>query len=148
MNCIGGTTWSSVKATMRPLLDARKINLLVQWGAAKDPEISAYAKREVPLIQDYGQNDLDRRVLVFIGSGAAFGRPLLAPPGVPPERVAILRQAFDRTMEDPAFLAEAAKLNMDIKPLGGDEMQKIAIEVAQAPPERLARAKELIGATK
>ena len=136
MNCIGGTTWSSVKATMRPLLEARKINLLVQWGTAADPEISGYAKRNVPLIQDYGQTDLDRRVLVFIGAGAAFGRPILAPPGIPPERVAILRQAFDRTMADPAFLAEAAKLNMDIKPLGGAEMQKIAIEIVQVAGER------------
>ena len=148
VNCIGGTTWSSVKATMQPLLEARKINLLVQWGTAADAEISAYAKRKVPLIQDYGQNELDRRVLVFIGAGAAFGRPILAPPGIPPERVAILRQAFDRTMADPAFLAEAAKLNMDIKPLGGTEMQKIAIEIVRSPAGDLARAKELIGAVK
>jgi len=133
---------------MRPFLEARKINLLVQWGASADPEISAYAKRKVPLIQDYGQTELDRRVLVFIGSGAAFGRPILAPPGVPPERVSILRQAFDRTMTDPGFLAEAAKLNMDIKPLAGVELQRIATEVVQSPPEGLARAKELIGATK
>jgi tripartite-type tricarboxylate transporter receptor subunit TctC len=148
VNCIGGTTWSSVKATMRPLLDERKINLLVQWGTAPDPEIAAYAKRQVPLIQDYGQTDLDRRVLVFIGAGAAFGRPILAPPDMPPERVAILRQSFDRTMTDPAFLAEAEKFNMDIKPLGGAEIQKIAIAVVQAPASELARAKELIGAAK
>jgi tripartite-type tricarboxylate transporter receptor subunit TctC len=146
VNCIGGTTWSSVKATMRPMLDTRKINLLVQWGTTADPEISDYAKRKVPLIQDLGQNDLDRRVLTFIGSGAAFGRPLLAAPGVPPERVAILRQAFDRTMADPAFLAEAAKLNMEIKPLGGGALQTIATEIAASPPQGLARAKELIGA--
>ena len=81
----------------------------------------------VPLIQDYGKTELDRRVLVFIGAGAAFGRPLLAPPGIPPERVDDLcGSAFDATMKDPEFLAEAAKLNMDIKPLGGAEMQKIA----------------------
>jgi len=148
VNCIGGTTWSSVKATMRPMLDARKINMLVQWGAAKDPEISAYANRDVPLIQEYGRTDLDRRVLMLIGSGAAFGRPLLAPPSVPPERVDILRRAFDRTMQDPEFLAEAARLNMDIKPLGGAELQRIAIDIVQSRPEDLARAKELIGATR
>jgi tripartite-type tricarboxylate transporter receptor subunit TctC len=148
VNCIGGTTWSSVKATMRPMLDARKLNMLVQWGAAKDPEISAYANRDVPLIQELGQTDPDRRVLLFIGSGAAFGRPLLAPPSVPRERVDILRQAFDRTMKDPEFLAEAARLNMDIKPLGGAELQKIATDVVQSRPEDLVRAKELIGTTR
>jgi tripartite-type tricarboxylate transporter receptor subunit TctC len=148
VNCIGGTTWSSVKATMRPMLDARKLNMLVQWGATKDPEISAYANRDVPLIQELGQSDLDRRVLLFIGSGAAFGRPLLAPPGIPRERVDILRQAFDRTMKDPEFLAEAARLNMDIKSLAGAELQKIATDVVQSRPEDLARAKELIGTTR
>src|SRR5262249_36639328 len=148
VNCIGGTTWSSVKATMRPMLDARKLNMLVQWGATKDPEISAYANRDVPLIQELGPSNLDRRVLHFIGSGAAFGRPLLPPPGVPRERVDILRQAFDRTMKDPEFLAEAARLNMDIKPLGGAELQKIATDVVQSRPEDLARAKELIGPTR
>ena len=145
VNCIGGTTWSSVKATMQPMLEARKLNVLVQWGATKDPEISAYAQREVPLIQDYGQTELDRRVLVFIGSGAAFGRPILASPGVPAERVTMLRRAFDATMKDPEFLSEAVRSNMDIKPLSGEEMQKIAIDVVSAPPEGLARAKELIG---
>jgi tripartite-type tricarboxylate transporter receptor subunit TctC len=148
VNCIGGTTWSSVKATMRPMLDGRKLNMLVQWGATKDPEISAYANRDVPLIQELGQNDLDRRVLLFIGSGAAFGRPLLVPPSVPRERIDILRQAFDRTMKDPEFLAEAARLNMDIKPLGGAELQRIATDVVRSRPEDLARAKELIGATR
>jgi len=148
VNCIGGTTWSSVKATMRPMLDARKVNMLVQWGATKDPEISAYANRDVPLIQEFGQSELDRRVLLFIGSGVAFGRPLLAPPGVPRKRVEQLRRAFDRTMKDPEFLAEAMRLNMDIKPLGGAELQRIATDVVQSRPEDLARAKELIDATR
>jgi tripartite-type tricarboxylate transporter receptor subunit TctC len=148
VNCIGGTTWSSVKATMRPMLDARKLNMLVQWGATKDPEISAYANRDVPLIQELGQADLDRRVLLFIGSGAALGRPLLAPPSVPRERIDILRQAFDRTMKDPEFLAETARLNMDIKPLGGAELQRIATDIVQSRPEDQARVKELIGATR
>jgi hypothetical protein len=64
------------------------------------------------------------------------------------DRINVLRQAFDRTMTDPAFLAEAAKLNMDVKPLGGAELQRIAVEVVQAPSADLARAKELIGAAR
>ena len=133
VNCIGGTTWSSVKATMRPILDARKVNLLVQWGTTRDPEISAYAERDVPVIQDYGQNELDRRVLVFIGSGAAFGRPMLAPPGVPPERVQILRRRVRPDHGRPGIpCRDGARINMDIKPLAGEELQKIATEVAQS----------------
>ena len=86
--------------------------------------------------------------MIFIGAGAAFGRPLLTAPDVPPDRVQTLREAFDRTMTDPVFQAGAAKLNMDIKPLGGAELQRIATMVVQSKPEELARAKELICATK
>ena len=144
VNCVGGTTWSSIKATMRQMLIDRKINVLVQWGTAKDPDISAYARRDVPLAQELGQDELDRNVLSFISSGTAMGRPLLAPPGVPPERVRVLRRAFDDTMKDAEFLAEAAKLNMEVKPLPGEVLQTLAKEVAQFPPDGLARAKDLI----
>jgi hypothetical protein len=144
VNCVGGTTWSSIKATMRPMLEERKLDVLVQWGTAKDPEISAYARRDVPLAADLAQSDLDRRVLLFISSGAAMGRPLLAPPDVAPERIAVLRRAFDGTMKDPAFLADAARSNMEVKPLPGVELQALAAEVAQAPPAELSRARELI----
>jgi hypothetical protein len=122
--------------------------MLVQWGTSEDPEISAYAKRKVPMIQDFGQTDLDRRALIFIGAGAAFGRPILAPPDVPSDRVQILREAFERAMADPAFLAEAAKLNMDIKPMKGAELQRIATTIVHAPSAEIARAKEFIGVAK
>jgi tripartite-type tricarboxylate transporter receptor subunit TctC len=153
VNCVGGTTWSSIKSTMRAALNARKIDVLVQWGVAKDPEISAYAQHDVPLAQELvqgglAQNDLDRRVMGFISSGAAMGRPLLAPPGVPPERVTILRRAFDATMKDADFLADAAKASMEVKPPPGEELQRIAADAAQFPPDGLARAKELISAEK
>jgi tripartite-type tricarboxylate transporter receptor subunit TctC len=144
VNCVGGTTWSSIKSTMRQVLEERKIEVLVQWGAAKDPEISAYARRDVPLARELGRNALDRRVLGFISSGAAMGRPLLAPPGVPPERVEMIRRAFDDTMTDQAFLADAARSAMEIKPLTGEALQQIAADAAQVPPDALARAKELI----
>jgi tripartite-type tricarboxylate transporter receptor subunit TctC len=144
VNCVGGTTWSSIKSTMRAALEARKIDVLVQWGVAKDPEISTYARRDVPLAQELAQTDLDRSVMGFISSGAAMGRPLLAPPGVPAERVSTLRRAFDATMKDADFLADAAKASMEIKPLPGEELQRIAADAAQFPPDGLARAKELI----
>jgi hypothetical protein len=146
VNCVGGTTWSSIKSTMRQVLEERKIEVLVQWGTAKDPEISAYAGRDVPLAQELGGNALDRRVLGFISSGAAMGRPLLAPPGVPLERVEVLRRAFDDTMADQAFLADAARSAMEIKPLKGEALQQIAADAAQVPPDALVRARELISA--
>jgi tripartite-type tricarboxylate transporter receptor subunit TctC len=145
VDCIGGTTWSSMKATRAQKMRNRELIALVQWGTIKDPEISAYMRRDVPLILDLAQNDLDRRALTFISSSATIGRPFAAPPGLAQERVAALRRAFDETMKDGEFLAEAAKASMDIKPLAAEALQQLATEVAQAPADGLARAKELIG---
>ena len=117
----------------------------MQWGTLKDPEISDYMRRDIPLILDIAQSDLDRRALSFIVASATIGRPFAAPPGLPDDRVQALRRAFDATMKDPEFLAEAAKASMDIKPLAGAALQKLASEVAQAPAQGLTRAKQLIG---
>jgi tripartite-type tricarboxylate transporter receptor subunit TctC len=145
VDCIGGTTWSSMKATRGQKLRNRELGILLQWGTLKDPEISDYMRRDIPLILDIAQNDLDRQALSFIVASATIGRPFAAPPGLPEERVQLLRRAFDATMTDAEFLAEAARASMDIKPMTGEDLQQLATEVAQAPPEGLTRARELIG---
>lgn len=144
VDCIGGTTWSSLKSTRGQKLRDRDLNLLVQWGTAKDPSIEAYAKAEVPLILDIATSELDRRALTYIGTSATLGRPFAAPPGVPADRVAMLREAFDKTMQDAEFRAEAAKGNLDINPISGAEVQRLATAVVSAPEAELARAKELV----
>jgi tripartite-type tricarboxylate transporter receptor subunit TctC len=145
VDCIGGTTWSSMKATRGQKLRNRELSLLVQWGTLKDSEISDYMRRDIPLILDIAQNALDRSALNYIVASATIGRPFVVPPGLTDERVAALRHAFDLTMRDPEFLDEAARASMDIKPLGGEALQKLATEVAQAPASGLERARELIG---
>ena len=147
VDCIGGTTWSSMKATRGQKLRNRELALLVQWGTLKDPDISDYMRREIPLIIDIARNALDRSALNYIVASATMGRPFVAPPGLANERVATLRRAFDATMQDPEFREEAAKASMDIKPLAGEALQMLATEVAQAPAAGLERAKELIGRT-
>ena len=144
VNCLGGTAWSSMKATMGPMMRAGKIVVLAQWGMEKDPEISAFAKREVPLISEYAQTSLDRDALTFLVSSAALSRPLLAPPGVPAEQVTQLRAAFDATMRDPAFRADAEKSSMDIKPKAGAEIQTLVRRIVSTSPDTVRRAKELI----
>lgn len=148
VECIGGTTWSSLKSTRGQKLRDRDLNLLVQWGTAKDPSISAYAQTDVPLILDIATNEIDRRALVYIGTSATLGRPFAAPPGVPGDRVELLRSAFTKTMEDAEFRAEAAKGNLDINAISGAEVQKLASAVVAAPEVELARAKELIAVGK
>jgi tripartite-type tricarboxylate transporter receptor subunit TctC len=139
VNCIGSHSWSTAKATMARHLSEGNVNVLVQWGPAKDPEISLDAKRDVPLILDYARNDMEREVLKLIDSSMAIGRPLLTSPDVPHARVEALRHAFDETMKDAEFLAEAKRLSMDIKPMGGADLQKLATEVAHASPEVVER---------
>jgi hypothetical protein len=135
VNCIGSHSWSTAKVTVAHHLREHKLNILVQWGPSKDPEISESAKREVPLMFDYARSDVDRSVIKLMSSGMAIGRPLYAPPDVPQVRVAALRKAFDDIMRDPEFLAEAKKANADIRPMSGTDLQALATEVVRTPPE-------------
>jgi tripartite-type tricarboxylate transporter receptor subunit TctC len=73
-----------------------------------------------------------------------YGRPYFLPPDVPADRVETLRRAFDATMKDPEFLAEAEKSQTDISPMTGEEAQKIAESTIATPPDVLARANALI----
>jgi tripartite-type tricarboxylate transporter receptor subunit TctC len=77
-------------------------------------------------------------------AGSDFGRPIIAPPGVPPDRVKILRDAFNKTMADPELLAEAKRKNFDIAPTRGEELETLAKEVVAQPPEILERLRSLM----
>jgi tripartite-type tricarboxylate transporter receptor subunit TctC len=74
-----------------------------------------------------------------------FGRPLVFPPGVPSDRVKIIRDAFNKTIKDPALLAEAEKRRLDIDPATGEELDALAKDVMTAPPEIVEKVKKLIG---
>ena len=143
VNCNGGQAWSSAKATMGQLLRDGQLHLLVQWGTDADPDISATAGRAVPLIADYARSDADRGALRLLSSTSALSRPLLAPPGLPAERVALLRAAFDATMQDTDFLADAKKSAMDIKPVAGVAIQTLVESVVHTPEPEVALAAQL-----
>lgn len=144
VNCRGSNSWASMKATLSQWMRDHKADVLVQWGLKKDPEISAWQGRDVPLITELAKTDADRRALNLLVSGVAMGRPLVAPPNVPAPRVAALRKAFDETMKDPKFLADAKKQKMDISPVSGEELQQIATETVQTAAPVIARAQALI----
>ena len=84
---------------------------------------------EAPTIFEFAKTEEERQVLAFFSSSMELGRPLMAPPGVPPERVAELRRAFDATMKDKTFRQEAAAMGFEVMPQSGDE---IAARVAAA----------------
>ncbi|MBX9740377.1 MAG: hypothetical protein K2X62_09905 [Beijerinckiaceae bacterium] len=124
----GSNNWPSWKAT-RPLwLKEKKINLVVQIGLRKEPELP-----DVPLLFELGKTEEDKAALRLLSAPVAIGRPLFTTPGVPSERLAMLRKAFDDTMKDPAFLDEAKKQNLDIAPSSGEELQKIVAEILATP---------------
>ena len=143
VNCVG-STWPTVKVNQAALLRERKINILVQWGVAKDPEISAYQGWDVPLSSELAKTDLDRKVLGVINAGIAIGRPLIAPPDVPKARVDALRRAFDATMKDPGFLADMKKQRLDPSPVSGVKLQKIATDVVRSSSDVMKRVEELM----
>jgi tripartite-type tricarboxylate transporter receptor subunit TctC len=136
-----GWSWGSVKSRAKSWLDEKKINILIQEGMAKAPDLP-----NVPFIMDYAKTDLDRAALEFLFAPQAAAWPLLAPPGLPPERIAALRTAYKATMTDPGFVAAAKKLRIDIEPISGEEMKRLNGRIAKADGKVIARAKELIAA--
>jgi tripartite-type tricarboxylate transporter receptor subunit TctC len=77
-------------------------------------------------------------------AGESFGRPIVATPGIPAERVRELRRAFDQAMKDPELLAEAKKQRMDVEPETGENLEKLAIKILNQPPEVLTRVKKIL----
>src|SRR3954468_18380378 len=136
----GSNSWASWKSTKPEWLKEKKIIMLVQVGLTRSPELP-----DVPLLLELVSNDLDRKVMTFLSAETAISRAVVTTADVPPERLEALRRAFDATMKDPQFLAEAEKAKMDIGPMTGEESQKIADSIVNTPPEVIDRAKVVLG---
>ena len=128
--------WSTLLALNANWLADKKIRLLVQWGIKKLPEIG-----DVPNIFEFLHTDADRAAVKLMVARLEFGRPFFLPPGVPADRVAALRRAFDATMKDKGFLADSAREKLEIDPLSGEDVQKLVEEVAHTPPDVVARVR-------
>jgi tripartite-type tricarboxylate transporter receptor subunit TctC len=136
----GSNAWASYKSTQPDWLRDHKIDFLVQVGLTRDKDLP-----DVPLLMELATNDQDRAALKLLSAPTAVGRPLYTSPGVPADRVAALRKAFDDTVKDPAYLADLAKAGLALNPLSGEEIQKIAAEMVATPKpvvERLLYAIE------
>lgn len=123
----GSSSWATWKAKPDVLRD-HKINVLVQVGFSKEPELP-----DVPLLMELADNAADNAVLRLLSAPTAIGHPLFTSPGVPIERVHALRAAFDATMKDPAFLDEAKRIKLDVQPTSGQRLQDIVAEILSAP---------------
>ncbi len=114
-----------------------KVIFVFQVGTKRAPEVP-----NVPLMTELGRTDDERRVLAMISSPVGLGRPYLAPPEVPADRVAVLRQAFDAVVKDAGFLADVKKQDFDLIPNTGANVAQIVNETVDASPDIIAKAKE------
>lgn len=104
------------------------ITLLLQGGAQRNPELA-----DVPYIIDHAKNDGDRQALEFLYAAEGIGRPFFAPPDLPPAVLAMARNAFDRTMKDPEFTADARKLGFDPRPENGQYLEALIRRMVATP---------------
>ena len=136
----GSNAWGSWKATRPDWLREKKINLLVQIGLTKAPDLP-----DVPLLIDLAKNEEDRAVLMLLSASVTIGRPLYVAPGVSAERVRALREAFDRMVKDQVFLSAANKEGFEINAVSGEEMQKIVAQIVATPKSIADRLSQIIG---
>jgi tripartite-type tricarboxylate transporter receptor subunit TctC len=136
---ICGLSWSTMKASRPHWIKDNLLNVIVQMGLEKLPDLP-----KVPSALEIVTDPHKKRVLTLILMRQEPGRPVAAPPGVPADRLAALRRAFDATMKDPEFIKEAEKLNMEIEPLTAAEIQKLLEDAYGTPKNIIADAAELL----
>jgi tripartite-type tricarboxylate transporter receptor subunit TctC len=136
-----GWDWSSAKSQKSDWLRDKKLNILVQVGLDPQPELT---KMGVPQVWNFIKDKTDRTVAELVVSQQVFQRSYIVPPGTPAEQVAILRKAFDATMDDKQFLAEAEKVKLSITPLSGEKVQALIDKLYATPKDLVQRARAAI----
>jgi tripartite-type tricarboxylate transporter receptor subunit TctC len=130
-----------------PFISWRKrnfTNVLIQTGTQRDARIKD-SPTIYELMDKYKVNDASRALAKVILASGDFGRPIVAPPGVPADRVKVLRDSFDKMIKEPALLAEAERRRLEIDPTRWDEMESLAKDVMATPPDVVARMRKLLG---
>jgi tripartite-type tricarboxylate transporter receptor subunit TctC len=139
-----GGVYSSLKSLRSEWLGDGRIKLIMQHGLTRLPELP-----DTPLFIDQAKTPEERQMLRFLLAPQEFNKPYYAPPGVPADRLAILRQAFDATVRDPGFLAAAARAHLATEgPMNGEELARAVAEVARTPPPLVERVKAILASFK
>ena len=129
--------WSTLKAISTNWIDGEEDPHPGAVGAARRIPSS----RDVPLFLDLAKTDAERAALRLMLARLEYGRPFFLPPNVPAARVEALRRAFDATMKDPAYLAEADKLKIEVEPLSGEQVAALVEQVSRTPADTVARVR-------
>ena len=131
-------SYSSVKSSRPAWLTDGTMNMLVQFTMERNPELAS-----VPAIAEFS-DERQKAIIRFLYAPESIARPFAAPPGLPPARLKILRDAFMATMKDPEFLAEAAKTGLDVGPTSGDDIGALVKQIYATPSDLVRAAKEAV----
>ncbi len=127
----GANTWASYKSTNVANLREGNLRFLVQVGGRKEPDLP-----DVPLLTELAKGDpAKEQAARFVSLGLSIARPLAAPPGVPADRVDMLRRAFNHVVKDPQFLDEANRLSLEVDPMTGEEVQGGIAQILATPTD-------------
>jgi tripartite-type tricarboxylate transporter receptor subunit TctC len=129
------STLEQILFTHQNWLKEKKASVLVQYTQKRHP-----AFPDAPAMVEFGKTDIDRQVLALYGSTAEIGRSMMAPPDVPTDRLAVLRQAFETMLKDPLFKEEVEKRNLEYGPMTGAELQKLITDALTVSPEVIKHA--------
>jgi hypothetical protein len=130
-----GWSVSSIKAMKPTWMEGEMINILLQLSLTSHPTL-----KHVPLVMQYAQNDEQRQLLNFILTPQSVGRPYIGPPGLPKDRLQLLRTSFMATLKDKGFLKDAAKQRIDINPVTGAQLDKLIGDLYKTPKSLIKRA--------
>jgi tripartite-type tricarboxylate transporter receptor subunit TctC len=134
-----GWSWSSVLATHKSAIDSGKFIVLIQTALHRHTDLP-----NIPSIVDFAKTEEQRQIVKLLFARQTMGRPFVAPPGIPQDRLDLLRSAFLETLKDPELLKEAAGQNLEINPVSGSDVQRLVQEAYETNPDVIARAAEMI----
>ena len=134
-----GWSWTSIVSRNRDWLASKRIRITLQIALAKHEDLP-----DVPLITDLVSDPRQVAALRLIVSRQSIARPFAAPPETPAERIETLRQAFDATMRDPDFLAEMRSQALEVRPVGGAEVQTLMRDIYASPPDVVKLARDIL----
>jgi len=134
--CLG---WESVQSASSEWLEDGYATVIVQNATTPNPELP-----DVPLALDFAKDEDSRTLLRLVDAPAAMAKPFALPPGVPADRVQIMRDALQATYRDPAFLEEAKVMNLEFQPKTADQIQQILADVLATPPDIAAKYRQII----
>jgi tripartite-type tricarboxylate transporter receptor subunit TctC len=134
-----GWSWSAIKSLKPDWITGRKLNVILQMSEHKSEELP-----DVPSVMTFAANERQRQILRLVTSRQIMGRPFAAPPDLPEDRKVALRKAFDETLRDPEFLAEAKAAKLEVNPVSGVDLDKLIAELYRTSADVAAEARAAI----